>query len=285
MSSFTVDGRACAREILSNVAAGAAAFQTSRGRRPRLSIVRIGPDAAQDRYAAKKVTAGADVGIDVEIVRPHKLTMASASELLRTLNAAPELDAVFVQYPLPEGLDERALFDAIAVDKDVDCASALALGRLQVGGELAPANVAGLMALLKASGVPIAGRRAFISTPFVSISAPLTALLVRAGAFVAVLETPEDAATWVRAMGPGDLFVSCVGRPGYLDAGAIPDDVAVIDGTYFHPAGGDIRVADRGGDRFALWVPPRNALGPMTIACLMENTLKLALTRPATQPI
>lgn len=253
----------------------AAEHLRTRGRRPRLLIVRVGDDDAQDRYARKKVAAGDEVGVDVEV---RKLGPATMDDVLGVLNAAgadAAVDAIFLQYPLPGHFDERVLFDAIPLHKDVDCASSRALGELVVGGQLAPANVMGLLDLFEANNVALAGQRALIASPFVSISGPLTHLLVRAGASVAVVATVEDARSRVETLGRRDVFVSCFGRPGAVDGERIPSGLVVVDGTYFHPSGGDLQVED-GGRRFALWVPARHGLGPMTIACLLQNTVRLA---------
>lgn len=276
--TLVVDGRSRARAIVDGLANRAANVRRVLGRSPRLEIIRIGEDRAQDRYASKKVAAGHEVGIDVVVRKLGTATMADAMAALSAVGDDSTVDAIFLQYPLPGHLDDRALFDAIPLEKDVDCASSRALGELIVGRHFAPANVSGLLELFTANNVGLTGQRVLIASLFVGISGPLTALLVRAGASVAVVSTIGDALSRVASLGRGDVFVSCFGCAGEIDGQAIPRGLVVVDGAYFHPTGGDICVEDD-GQRFSLWIPPRHSLGPMTIACLLRNTVRLAETR------
>jgi methylenetetrahydrofolate dehydrogenase (NADP+)/methenyltetrahydrofolate cyclohydrolase len=221
--------------------------------------------------------------------RVHRL-FATASEAevracIDRLNADPEVDGFLVQLPLPKGLPEMALLDGVSPAKDVDGLHPVNAGLLALGrAKLASATPRGVMRLLVETGVDLVGTRAVIVGRSNIVGKPLAQLLLGAHATVTIAHSrTRDLAEVCRQ---ADVLVAAVGRPGLVRGDWIKPGAVVIDvGTTRNLAGklaGDVAF-DEARER-ASWVTPvPGGVGPMTIACLLENTLLAARERQAAE--
>jgi methylenetetrahydrofolate dehydrogenase (NADP+)/methenyltetrahydrofolate cyclohydrolase len=252
------------------------------GFKPGLAVVLVGEDPASAVYVRNKDRAAQQAGIRVETVRLPAST--SAGELLahvERLNANAEVDGILVQLPLPSRIPQRAIIEAIDPDKDVDGFHPLNVGRLQDGlPVLAPCTPRGVMKLLAAAQVPLRGARALVLGRSAIVGRPVATLLLAADATVTIAHSrtrdlPEECRR-------ADVLIAAVGRPEMVRGGWIKPGAAIIDVGINRTADGRL-VGDVAFDEClpvagAITKVP-GGVGPMTIACLLENTLDAAIAR------
>ncbi len=244
-----------------------------------LVTVLVGDDGPSRRYVASKQKQAAAVGMEASyhVELPAAAAQGEVERVVADLAADPGVHAVLVQLPLPAGLDTNRVIDLIPPDKDVDGLTARSLGRL-VRGEpgLVPCTPRGIMRLLEHYDVPVAGRRALVLGRSTLVGLPTALLLAAKGTDATVTighsRTPELADTIAAA----DIVVSAVGVAGIVNE--VKPGAAVVDvGISRSDAGivGDVdfeAVREKAG-----WVTPMpGGTGPMTVACLLENTLDAA---------
>ncbi len=278
MPARIINGKAVAAALRAEVAARAAGL----GFQPGLAVVLVGDDPASAVYVRNKDRAAQQAGLRAETVRlPPD---ASERELLahvHRLNADPEIDGILVQLPLPGHIVPRAVIEAIDPAKDVDGFHPLNVGRLQDGlPVLAPCTPRGVMKLLAEAGTELRGARALVLGRSAIVGRPVAALLLAADATVTIAHsrTRDIAAECRRA----DVLVAAVGRPEMVRGDWIKPGAAVIDVGINRLADGRL-VGDVAFDEClelagAITKVP-GGVGPMTIACLLENTLDAAIAR------
>ncbi len=278
MTARIVDGKAVAADLRAVVAARIAMLPFV----PGLTVVLVGDDPASAVYVRSKDRAAKDAGILARTVRMAADTPQSAllDEIAR-LNADPETDGILVQLPLPAHIDAEAVIQAIDPAKDVDGfhpanVAALAMGR----PGLVPCTPAGVMKLLQHAGVVLSGARALVLGRSSIVGRPMAALLLAADATVTIAHsrTRDLPAECRRA----DVLIAATGRPEMVKADWIGAGATVIDvGINRLPDGrlvGDVAYAEC-LDRAGAITPVPGGVGPMTIACLLENTLEAAIRR------
>jgi methylenetetrahydrofolate dehydrogenase (NADP+)/methenyltetrahydrofolate cyclohydrolase len=278
MPARMLDGRALAATLRDGVAARAAAL----GWRPGLVVVLVGDDPASAVYVRNKDRAATAAGIDARTLRLPGTT--SEADLLATvagLNADDAVDGILVQLPLPAHIRATLVIEAIDPAKDVDGFHPVNVGRLQDGrARLVPCTPLGVMKLLAHAGVALRGARALVLGRSAIVGKPVAALLTAADATVTVAHsrTRDLAAECRRA----EVLVAAVGRPRLVRGDWIAPGAAVIDVGINRGANGQL-VGDVAYDE-AVEVagditPVPGGVGPMTIACLLENTLLAAMAR------
>ena len=278
MAARIIDGRAIAlamRRLLTTRVAGLAFM-------PGLAVVLVGDDPASAVYVRNKDRAAADAGISVRTIRlPATTSEAELLSCVGTLNDDPAVDGILVQLPLPAHIRAGVIVGAIDPAKDVDGFHPLNVGRLTEGVPfLAPCTPTGVMRLLAAAGVVPAGARALVLGRSATVGRPMAALLLAADATVTIAHsrTRNLAAECRRA----EILVAAVGRAGmvrgdWVASGATVIDVGInrlADGTL----AGDVAFNECLPHAGAI-TPVPGGVGPMTIACLLENTVTAALTR------
>ena len=246
------------------------------GRPPGLAVLRVGDDPASGVYVANKEKACARIGI--RNLGAHLGAEAPAAEVLATirrLNADPDVDGILLQLPLPAGLQEGPLLEAIDPDKDADGLHTLNLGRL-LKGEPGPRSCtpAGVMALLAQAGVELEGKRAVVVGRSILVGQPMALLLQAANATVTVAHSrSRDLAELTRA---ADVLVVAAGRPEMIGAEHVSPGTVVVDvGIHRRPQGGlcgDVRFAEVEPLAAAI-SPVPVGVGPMTVAMLLVNTV------------
>ncbi len=280
MSAALIDGKAVAAALRAALAQRVAALPFQ----PGLAVVLVGDDPASAVYVRNKDRAAASVGIAARTIRlPADTAQAALLAQVAALNADPAVDGILVQLPLPAQLDARAVIAAIDPGKDVDGLHPVNAGRLADGDPgLVPCTPLGVMKLLDAAGIGLRGARALVLGRSNLVGRPVAALLLAADATVTVAHsrTRDLAAECRRA----DVLVAAVGRPemvrgDWLRPGAVVIDVGInrlADGRLV----GDVAFDEAVAVASAI-TPVPGGVGPMTIACLLENTVAAALGRRA----
>ena len=278
MSAIIIDGKAVAAALRSRVAADVAALSY----RPGLTVVLVGDDPASAVYVRSKDRAAAGAGIAAHTIKlPAVTEETELLALVARLNADDAVDGILVQMPLPKQIRAPAIIDAIDPDKDVDGLNPVNAGLLQSGRTgLVPCTPAGVMKLLAETGVAVRGARALVLGRSVLVGRPLAALLTNADATVTTAHsrTRDLPAECRRA----EILVAAAGRAemvrgDWIAPGAVVVDVGINrlgDGRLV----GDVAYAEAAPHARAI-TPVPGGVGPMTIACLLENTVIAARRR------
>ena len=281
MSARIIDGKAAAAALRQRVAAEVERFATATGRVPGLATVLVGEDPASAVYVRSKGKATREAGMhSVSRLLPVATTQAELLALVAELNADPGIDGILVQLPLPAGIDEHAVIAAIDPEKDVDGFHPLNAGRLASG---LPGFVActplGCLKLLKDELGSLSGLDAVVIGRSNIVGKPMAALLVAESATVTIAHSrTRDLPDVVRR---ADIVVAAVGRPEMVKGDWLKPGATVIDvGINRTDAGlvGDVDFASSRAVAGAI-TPVPGGVGPMTIACLIRNTLVSAARR------
>lgn len=278
MTARVIDGRAVAGRLRDAVAARVAALPF----RPGLAVVLVGDDPASTVYVRNKDGAAVAVGIAAHTIRlPADAGETAVLRTVHELNADESVDGILVQLPLPPGIRPRAVIEAIDPAKDVDGLHPFNVGLLSDGmPRLAPCTPRGVMVLLATAETELRGARAVVLGRSALVGRPMAAMLTAADATVTVVHSRsrDPAAECRRA----DVLVAAVGRAGLVGADWVAPGATVIDvGTNRLPSGrlaGDVQFAACAAVAGVI-TPVPGGVGPMTIACLLENTLTAALQR------
>ena len=291
MTATIIDGKAYAAALVERVTAAVPAFAAARGRKPGLAVVLVGENPASAVYVRNKLARTATAGMrSIE----HRLA-ADVSEdmllaLVASLNADDEVDGILVQLPLPKHIAEAKILIAIDPDKDVDGFHPVNAGRLATGlPGLVPCTPSGCLMLLKAVVGDLSGAEALVIGRSNIVGKPMAALLTASSATVTLAHSrTRDLAAHVRR---ADIVVAAVGVPELVRGGWLKPGATVIDvGTnrITNPDGstrltGDVAFAEAVEVAGAI-TPVPGGVGPMTIACLLRNTLVAAYFRAGLPP-
>lgn len=278
MSAQLMDGKALAAQKKAAIRAEVERL----ARTPGLAVVLVGENPASQIYVRGKARDCEECGIRCMDFRlPAQTTESELLTLIAELNGRADVDGILVQLPLPKGIRERRVLEAIAPEKDVDAFHPENVGRLVQGqARYLPCTPAGVMELLRAAGVDPAGRRAVIVGRSNIVGKPMALLLLQANATVTVCHsrTPDLADECRRA----DILISAVGRRGLITADMIKPGAAVVDVAMNRDEDGNLcgDVDFAAACAVAAHITPvPGGVGPMTRAMLMENTLRAARLR------
>ena len=271
-----LDGKRLAREVEDRLKVLVEFSSAAAGRPPGLAVLRVGDDPASAVYVANKEKACGRIG--VASFGAHLAAETPQAEVLAVieeLNADTRVDGILLQLPLPSGLDEGPLLQAIDPAKDADGLHTLNLGRL-LKGESGPRSCtpAGVMAMLKSQGIDPAGKRAVVIGRSILVGQPMALMLQAANATVTIAHSrTTDLASHTRE---AEIVVVAAGRPGMVGAEHIRPGAAVVDvGIHRKPEGGlcgDVR-ADEVDPIAAALSPVPGGVGPMTVTMLLVNTV------------
>lgn len=297
-----LDGAAIAAEIQQEVA-GEVASLAAQGVRPGLAVVLVGHVAASEIYVRSKVKTCEELGIYSELITPpESITTEEMLAIVAELNGREEIDGILIQLPLPPQVDTKRLLDAILPEKDVDGFHPVNAGRLQAGRpSLAPCTPAGVIQILRRSGIPMAGAHAVVVGRSDIVGKPAAMLLLNEHATVTVCHSrTRDLASFTRQ---ADILVAAIGRAGFITPEMVKPGATLIDvginritdrEDFQRFFAGDARreetfarrgaviVGDIDPHAFALsgaYTPVPGGVGKLTIAMLMSNTLQAARQR------
>lgn len=283
MSAAIIDGKAIAAQLRTRIATQVARFRQSQGVAPGLAVVLVGEDPASQVYVRNKGKASVAAGIDSF---EHRLDAGTSQDellaLIARLNADPTIHGILVQLPLPEQIDSGRVIDAIDPAKDVDGFHISNVGRLNTGQPgMVPCTPLGCLMMLREHLGDLSGAEAVVLGRSNIVGKPMAQLLLRDNATVTIAHSrTRDLAEVCRR---ADILVAAVGRPGMIGADWIRPGATVIDvGINRVPAaGGKTRLVGdvefEGASAVAGAITPvPGGVGPMTIACLLANTLTAA---------
>jgi methylenetetrahydrofolate dehydrogenase (NADP+)/methenyltetrahydrofolate cyclohydrolase len=283
-----IDGKAFAAGLRARIAGAVPAFTSATGRAPGLAVVLVGDDAASAVYVASKGKATVAAGMaSFEHRLPADTMQADLIALVHRLNADDSVDGILVQLPLPKHLDEQAVVDAIDPDKDVDGLTPISTGRLALGlPGLVPCTPLGSLMLLKDHIGDLSGKDAIVIGRSILVGKPMAQLLLSENCTVTIAHSrTRDLKARVQQ---ADIVVAAVGRAemvkgDWLKPGAVVIDVGInrLDPVAGEAKGrlvGDVDYASA-RDLASAITPVPGGVGPMTIACLLRNTLVAAHRR------
>ena len=281
-----IDGKAAAALLRAEIADQVAAYAARHGRPPGLRVILVGDHPASRAYVGTKAKMAAAVGIDGGLIAlPAETGERDLLGRIAALNRDPAVDGILVQLPLPEQIDAGRVLDAIEPAKDVDGFHPLNVGRLHAasGGVdpslLVPCTPMGCLILLRQTlGEDLAGRRALVVGRSNIVGKPLAALLLGANCTVTIAHSrTRDLAGECRR---AEILIAAVGRPQMVRGGWIRPEATVLDVGIVRVPGEDGRSRLVGDVAFAEAVevagaitPVPGGVGPMTVACLLRNTL------------
>ena len=297
-----LDGAAIAASIKQEVAEEVRLL-AAKGIRPGLAAVLVGNVAASEIYVRSKVQTCADLGLFSELITPpDSVTTEEMLDLVHALNDRDDIDGILIQLPLPKQVDTKALLDAVLPEKDVDGFHPVNAGRLQAGRPaLAPCTPAGVIEILKRSGLPIGGQHAVVVGRSDIVGKPVAMLLLHENATITICHSKtRDLGAVTRE---ADILIAAIGRPGFITpemvkSGATIIDVGInrittreeFDRFFSGDAKREAVFAKRGstivGDvdpkafqNAGAYTPVPGGVGPLTIAMLMANTVRAAKMR------
>ena len=294
MSAQRLDGRACATEVEAELLERVSALKAE-GIDPHLAVIIVGDDPASHVYVNSKVKTCGRLGIrSTHIALPSSTEEATLEHHIRDLNQREDVHGILVQSPLPPHMDEEALTDLIAPDKDVDGFHPQNLGRLVQGRTdgMLPCTPSGVMRMLRWANIDLEGKRAVVLGRSRIVGMPAALLLAARGADATVTVAHSRTQELEAVCKEADVLVAAVGRPDMVKAdwvkpGAIVVDVGinrVEDDTRERGwrLAGDV---DPSVSDVASWLSPvPGGVGPMTIAMLMENTVRACLLYTSPSP-
>jgi methylenetetrahydrofolate dehydrogenase (NADP+)/methenyltetrahydrofolate cyclohydrolase len=273
MAGIVLDGKAYAKELEAELTARVQRLNLQDP--PILATILVGDDPASATYVRMKGNACRRVGMgSLSVTLPGTTTTEELLAAIDELNANPQVRGILLQHPVPKQIDERACFDRIALEKDVDGVTAHGFGRMAMDEPAyGSATPAGIMRLLRRYEIPIVGREAVVVGRSPILGRPMAMMLLAAHATVTICHSrTRNLSDVVRR---GEIVVGAVGKPEFIRADWIQDDAVVVDAGY-HPGGvGDIELTGV-IDRCAAYTPVPGGVGPMTIATLIAHTVEAA---------
>jgi methylenetetrahydrofolate dehydrogenase (NADP+)/methenyltetrahydrofolate cyclohydrolase len=288
LATKLIDGKARADRLLADIATAAASLSGGPGIVPGLCAVLVGRDPASEVYVRSKGKAATAAGIaSFQHVLPETTSEAGLLALIATLNADDQVDGILVQLPLPKHIDPQRVIDAIDPAKDVDGFHAQNVGHLWSGGRaLVPCTPYGCLMLLRDAFPSLAGAEAIVLGRSNIVGKPMAALLLSENCTVTLVHSrSRDIPAILRR---ADILVAAVGRPQFVRSDWLKPGVVVIDVGINRIAAGDGKSRLVGDVAFAEAVrvagaitPVPGGVGPMTIACLLRNTVIAACRRRA----
>ena len=278
-----ISGKELSAKLKAEMAGQVSSFPEKYGRVPHLVVILVGDDPASVSYVTGKAKASQVVGIkNTTIRKPADISEDELLGLIRELNADDTVDGILVQLPLPEHISEAKVIETISKDKDVDGFHPLNVAALwQKQPCTLPCTPKGIIKMLKTAGVEIKGKRAVVIGRSNIVGLPVAKLLLDENATVTIAHSrTADLPSVTRE---ADILVVAIGRPRFVTADMVKDGAAVIDvGVNRDPETGKLC-----GDvdfaaiepKASVITPVPGGVGPMTICCLMENTIECFLNK------
>jgi methylenetetrahydrofolate dehydrogenase (NADP+)/methenyltetrahydrofolate cyclohydrolase len=286
MTAKRIDGKAAALALRQQITTEVAGFRAATGRAPGLAVVLVGEHPPSAAYVRSKLKATREAGMEsFEHLLPASVTQDELTALVDRLNADPAVDGILVQMPLPSHIDERVIITRISPDKDVDGFHPVNAGRLAIGLHgFVPCTPLGCLMLLRQTLGDLAGLDAIVVGRSNIVGKPMAQLLLKASCTVTIAHSrTRDLPGAVRR---SDIVVAAVGRPELIRGDWLKPGATVIDV-------GQERVEQPDGSRKLLGdvafdeavevagaiTPVPGGVGPMTIACLLQNAVRCARYR------
>ncbi|QDU59801.1 Tetrahydrofolate dehydrogenase/cyclohydrolase [Planctomycetes bacterium Pan216] len=281
MSASIIDGKRIAKELREEIAGRVASFRGEHSIQPKLVAILVGEDPASQVYIRNKQRACEQAGLASSLIRlPDSVSQSELLGQIEDLNQAPDVHGILVQLPLPEGISADLVLRAIRPEKDVDCFHPENVGMLAIGTpRFLPCTPAGVVELLKRSGVETRGAHVVICGRSNIVGKPLALMMMQKGdggdATVSVCHSRSRNLEELTRQ--ADILVAAVGREGFITGSMIRPGATVIDvGTNRSANGklvGDV-VFEEAVEIAGAITPVPGGVGPMTVTLLLENTLR-----------
>jgi len=244
MSAIILDGKALSVKIEGELAERVTRIKRSNGNvAPILATILVGSDPSSATYVKMKGNACRRVGMQsIKVEMPQNTTTDQLLQQIRQLNENTDVHGILLQHPVPQQIDERACFDAIALEKDVDGVTSLGFGKMAMQQfAYGSATPAGIMTLLKAYHIDISGRHAVVVGRSAILGKPMAMMLLNEDATVTICHSRTQHLP--DRVSQADILVGAVGRPEFIKGAWIKDGAVVLDAGY-HPGGvGDIELS------------------------------------------
>lgn len=281
MTAAIISGKQVSDEIRIDIAQQVKDL-AEHGVKPGLAVVLVGEDPASQVYVRNKEKSSTELGFHSEV---HKLDASTTQEellaLVAELNSRNDIDGILVQLPLPKHIEEKAVIDAIAVEKDVDGFHPINVGNLVIGDDsLLPCTPAGCIELIKRTGTGISGKHAVVIGRSNIVGKPVSLLLQRENATVTMCHSRT--ANMAEICRQADILVVAIGRANFIDGSYVKPGAVVIDVGMNRLDNGKLAgdVDYESAREVAGYITPvPGGVGPMTITMLMSNTLIAAKRR------
>ena len=278
MSAERIDGKAISLSLRESMKPRAAEFEKRYGRKIGLAVVKVGNDPASEVYVRNKIKACAEVGLkSFSYDLPEDTPEAALIELIDTLNGDPAVDGILVQLPLPKSINEKKVLARILPEKDADGFHVVNAGGLMLGLPCTkPCTPAGIIELIKSTGVSIAGKNAVVIGRSNIVGKPVAMLLLAENATVTIChsKTTDLQEHTSRA----DILVAAIGKKEFVKGDMIKPGAIVIDVGMNRSEGklyGDVDFA-QASEKASFITPVPGGVGPMTITMLLDNTIGAA---------
>jgi methylenetetrahydrofolate dehydrogenase (NADP+) / methenyltetrahydrofolate cyclohydrolase len=274
-----LQGKEVSQKIRDQLQVRVKKFKDQTGRGPRLDVIIVGDDKASHIYVKNKHVACEKIGMQSHV---HQLSgMTSEDEvlgLIKRLNSDKNVDGILVQMPVPKHISSQKVLDTISPDKDADGLTPTSAGRLWSGKPgVKPCTPHGVMHILEHYNISVSGKKAVVVGRSQIVGKPMAALLLEKDATVFVCHSKTENLEEITKQ--GDIVVVAAGKPRFLGKSAFKKDAVVVD-VGIHGSGTGQICGDVRSDELENWVkavtPVPGGVGPMTITCLLENTLWLA---------
>lgn len=276
---IVLDGKALSKKIEESLKKRVENFKIKHnGREPVLATILVGTDPASATYVKMKGNACRRVGMSSKSIElPEHTTTEELLKTISNLNNDPDVYGILLQHPVPRHINERAAFDAIAIEKDVDGVTSLGFGKMSMGERaFGSATPAGIIRLLEEYKIEISGKHAVVVGRSPILGKPMAMMLLNKNATVTIChsKTTDLPSVLKRA----DIIVGAVGKPKFIKAEWIKNGAVVIDAGY-HPGGvGDVDLENI-IPICSAYTPVPGGVGPMTIATLISQTVEAAELR------
>ncbi len=273
MTALLLDGKALAKKTEDELTARVNTLKAHSGATPILATILVGDDPASATYVKMKGNACERIGMQsMKVEMSASTTTEQLLAKIHELNHNPDVHGILLQHPVPEHIDERACFDAIALNKDVDGVTCLGFGRMAMGeAAYGCATPKGIMRLLEAYNILIAGKHAVVVGRSPILGKPMALMLLNANATVTICHSKTQ--NLAEHIARADIVIGAVGRPEFIKAEWIKDGAIVVDAGY-HPGGvGDIELGPL-YERAAAISPVPGGVGPMTINTLIYQSVE-----------
>jgi methylenetetrahydrofolate dehydrogenase (NADP+) / methenyltetrahydrofolate cyclohydrolase len=284
MPARIMDGASVAEDLLQTITKEAAEFAARAGRQPVLATVLVGDDPSSHTYVKMKRNRSRRVGLGSQSLElPADTSTSELVARIRDLSDDPEVDGILLQHPVPDQIDERAAFEAIAPGKDVDGVTMHSFAAMAFGEPgFHSCTPGGIMRLLDAYDVELSGRHAVVIGRSPILGKPVGMLLLQRDATITYCHSRTRGLDHL--VRQADVVVAAVGRAELVRGDWVKPGAVVVDAGYNAGNVGDVEY-EAASERAGLITPVPGGVGPMTIAVLLDQTLRAAQLREPKQPV
>lgn len=273
--ALEMNGKVIATETENELKSRVNKLKLKIGFKPILATVLVGDDPASVTYVKMKAKACERIGLESKIV--HLSATTTTEELLSVLdelNADMKVCGILLQHPVPRQIDERACFDRISVDKDVDGVNSLSFGKMAMGEKsFVSATPLGIIRLLKAYNIDMCGKHAVVVGRSAILGKPVSMLLLNENCTVTICHSKTKNLPELTRQ--ADIVVGALGKPKFIQASWLKDGVVLVDAGYNPGNVGDIDI-DNAKQKAYAYTPVPGGVGPMTINSLLLQTVESA---------